>query len=190
MDKARLSDACLRSLRDGLVKASSDLSDLSYFWKEQRSTHRRMGVIRSIVLGKLVHGQVYVVLRFFSEGGHAGLRRCSRLQECCSTAHVAGGPEESSRIQNGLGAHVVGCLTPPPPPPQVSGKRAAVESDQAKVSTSELLLEDYLQRLGIIQAHLQARPTASLMTPDSSLATTAASGALLSPVRGFCRVLS
>lgn len=79
------------------------------------------------------------------------------------------------------------CLTPPPPTPQVSGKRAAVESDQEKVSTSELLLEDYLKRLGAVQAHLQARPNARLMTPEPPLTTTAASGAILSPVRCCCR---
>ena len=58
-----------------------------------------------------------------------------------------------------------------------------MESDQAKVSTSELLLEDYLKRLGAVQAHLQSRPTAHLMTPDVLSATTAASGAVLSTVR-------
>ncbi|CAM9922542.1 unnamed protein product, partial [Laminaria digitata] len=99
--QARLCDACLRSLRDGLLRASSDLSALSSFWKDQRSNDRRMGVIKSVVLGTLVHRQV-------------------------------------------------------------SGKRVAVERDQEKVSTSELLLEGYLRRLGGIQTHLQERPKAPL----------------------------
>lgn len=60
--------------------------------------------------------------------------------------------------------------------PQVSGKRAAVEKDQEKISTSELLLEDYLKKLGSVQTHLQARPKACLVAPESSSATTAAGG--------------
>lgn len=67
-----------------------------------------------------------------------------------------------------------------------------MESDQEKVSTSELLLEDYLKRLGTVQSHLQARPSARLVTPESPLAAaTAASGAVLSTVRrgGRCALL-
>ncbi|CBJ27434.1 conserved unknown protein [Ectocarpus siliculosus] len=55
--QARLCDVSLRSLRDGLVRASSDLSDLSSYWKDQRSAHRRMGVVKSVVLGRVVHGK-------------------------------------------------------------------------------------------------------------------------------------
>ncbi|CAB1118703.1 unnamed protein product [Ectocarpus sp. CCAP 1310/34] len=54
---ARLCDVSLRSLRDGLMRASSDLSDLSSYWKDQRSAHRRMGVVKSVVLGRIVHGK-------------------------------------------------------------------------------------------------------------------------------------
>ncbi|CAM9144981.1 unnamed protein product, partial [Scytosiphon promiscuus] len=115
LTQARLCDACLRSLRDGLIRASSDLSDLASFWKDQRSTHRRMGVVKSVVLGRLVHGQV-------------------------------------------------------------SAKRLAVEKDQESISTAELLLEGYLERLGGVQAHLQARPKSCLVNPGFS-ATTAAGGA-------------
>ncbi|CAM9801119.1 unnamed protein product, partial [Ectocarpus sp. 12 AP-2014] len=55
--QARLCDVSLRSLRDGLMRASSDLSDLSSYWKDQRSAHRRMGVVKSVVLGRVVHGK-------------------------------------------------------------------------------------------------------------------------------------
>ena len=50
---------------------------------------------------------------------------------------------------------------------QVFGKRAAVEKDQEKISTCELLLEGRLRRLGVVQSHLQARPRVSVeaMTP-------------------------
>ncbi|CAM9267073.1 unnamed protein product [Ectocarpus sp. 6 AP-2014] len=55
--QARLCDVSLRSLRDGLMRASSDLSDSSSYWKDQRSAHRRMGVLKSVVLGRVVHGK-------------------------------------------------------------------------------------------------------------------------------------
>ncbi|CAM9536503.1 unnamed protein product [Ectocarpus fasciculatus] len=55
--QARLCDVSLRSLRDGLMRASSDLSELSSYWKDQRSAHRRMGVVKSVVLGRVVHGK-------------------------------------------------------------------------------------------------------------------------------------
>ena len=53
----------------------------------------------------------------------------------------------------------------------------AVERDQEKVSTSELLLEGYLHRLGGIQTHLQERPKASLASTP-----TATGGARLTEV--------
>lgn len=72
--------------------------------------------------------------------------------------------------------------TLPPSLPQASGKRAAVGKDQEKMSTTELLLEGYVKRLGTVQAHLQARPKACLVTPESPSTTTAAGGGTFTPV--------
>lgn len=45
------------------MRASSDLSDLSSYWKDQRSAHRRMGVVKSVVLGRVVHRKVPILVR-------------------------------------------------------------------------------------------------------------------------------
>lgn len=57
-NQVRLCDAYLRSLRDGLILASADLSALSGFWSDQKSIDVRMGLIKSFVLGTLNPGQV------------------------------------------------------------------------------------------------------------------------------------
>ncbi|CAN0032041.1 unnamed protein product, partial [Choristocarpus tenellus] len=48
--KVRLCDACLRSTRDSLLRASTDLGKLSAFWQDKQSRDRRMGIVKSLLL--------------------------------------------------------------------------------------------------------------------------------------------
>lgn len=75
------------------MRASSDLSDLSSYWKDQRSAHRRMGVVKSVVLGRVVHGKVLILIqskmlcgrmrRVVRGGGGGGVMVCCRVHRRC-----------------------------------------------------------------------------------------------------------
>ncbi|CAM9339162.1 unnamed protein product, partial [Discosporangium mesarthrocarpum] len=94
--QVRLCDTCLRSARDGLVRSCRDLKGLVAYWQERKARHRRMGLVRSLILGALLHGQ--------------------------------------------------------------ATKRVAVEQDQERISSTEMVLDWSLKRLGEVQQHLQNRP--------------------------------